>query len=121
MAMDDLVATCGSDRRYCGTVIAVIEQAPLVAATLLESCASSQPKIIRSAAATALDTASSPGPLPVALAPALAKCTDHNNKDVPLNAMVYTLKCIKSMDKEQVRYPYTTPIQPLYNPYITPI
>ena len=60
----------------------------------LESCASSQPKVIRLAAAKALDTAcasaSSSEALRVALAPSLAKLIEHKNRDVQTNAMSYT-------------------------------
>jgi len=102
MAMEDLVATCGSDRRYCGAVIAVIEQAPLIADTLLTSSASSKPKVIRNAATAALETASGTGPLPVALAPALAKFYSHKNKDVAESAVSYMCKCIRNLDEDQI-------------------
>ena len=96
MAIDDLVATC-SDK--------LIVKAAAVATALLESCASNQPKVIRATAAKALDTAcvaattdgagstAASSSLRVALAPALAMSTGHKNRDVQMNAMVYTSEC----------------------------
>ena len=94
MALDDLMATCGNK---------IKEKSVVIAETLLESCASNQPKVIRLAATTALDTASMAGPLTVPLAPALAKLVSHKNRDVQQSSMIYTCKCVQAMSEEQIK------------------
>ena len=38
----------------------------------------------------------------VAIAPALAKLVGHKNRDVQMNSMLYTCKCVQSMNQEQI-------------------